>query len=212
MAGHDDSLDDAIFSYSETGTPPRAADDPSLSHDQSTGADPSAFAFVSATGHASIRNTAENAIAQEVRRGTIFLFFIGGAQLAFMLFVTIRMAGEFGRLNQPLAFGDNPADRQLIFLAWGLGLMVGGTFVGLGFWARRDPVLAPKVGLGLYVAANLVDIALSTGYGIMLLPGGWPWFWVFRGVFVVFLLDAIRAGVAYKRIVNRMIEEMRREH
>ncbi|MBM4072611.1 MAG: hypothetical protein FJ271_27340 [Planctomycetes bacterium] len=197
MAQHDDSADDAFTSFSELHGPAPRVTGGALPLSQPSGADAEAFKFTST--HDSIRQTAENAIAYQTGRGRRLLFVLGGAQLGFMWLFTVTLADEFRRRN------------DLVLMTWFLGIMIGSLFIGLGFWSRRDPLLASVIALSVYLAANVTDLVLFFGLGIMLLPGGWLWFWVIRAVLVAFLIDSVRAALAYKRIVNKMIEEMRRE-
>lgn len=166
----------------------------------SAGADPLDFT----AGTSAIRQTAENTIGQQARRGQIVLFVVGGIQLAFMVFFTLW----FLQVAQHV---EDFSQRLMAAVSWTLGLMLGGLFVSLGFWARRDPLLASAIGLGIYLAANLIDVLLYFGYGIFLLPGVWGYFYLLRLFIIVLLIDAIRAGLAYKRIVNRLILETRQK-
>jgi len=167
------------------------------------------FDFVSSGAIAPIRQVAENAIATQARRGSVVLFFVSGLQLVFTFLFTTTLVGTIIELNRWAGLARNPDEfriHPLVFISCGLGLVLGLTFLGLGFWARKDPLLAPSIGLGLYVAANLFDFILLFGFGLTLLPGG-MWFWLLRLFIFVLLIDAIRAGLAYRQIVNKLILE-----
>ena len=45
------------------------------------------------------------------------------------------------------------------------------------------------------------------GFGVPILPPGF-WFWLLRVFIIMLLIDGIRAGLAYQRIVNKLIVEL----
>jgi hypothetical protein len=167
------------------------------------------FDFASSDAIAPIRQVAENAIAKQARRGSIVLFLVSGLQLVFTFLFGATLVGAIIERNRwmELAPNANVAPiHPLVFFSCGLGAVLGLAFLGLGFWTRKDPLLAPALGLGLFVIANLFDFVLLFGFGLPLLPGG-LWFWLLRLFIIVLLIDAIRAGLAYRRIVNKLILE-----
>lgn len=168
------------------------------------------FDFSSPGDISPIRQVAENAIARQARRGSVVLFFVGGLQLIFMFLFTGVLVGEMIRLHEEARFLQDPAQARLpfvVYFSYGLGLILGGLFVGLAFWARTDPLLASLIGLGVYLGANAFDFLLLFGFGITILPAG-SWFWLLRIFIILLLIDAIRAGLAYRRIVNKLIVEL----
>lgn len=199
MAQPDDLADEAFTSFSELSGPAPRVTGGELPLPKPLGADAEVFKFTSTDD--SIRQTAENAIAQQVNRGEIVLYVIGGAQLVFMRYFVPFNTGRLSLSDAPL----------LVLFCLALGILFGSVFIGLGFWSRRDPLLASITALCVYVVANVMDLLFVFGFGIMLLPSG-LWFWLIRVLLVVFLIDAIRAAAAYKRIVNKMIAEMRDPH
>jgi hypothetical protein len=171
--------------------------------------DPKPFDFSSSQATAPIRCAAQQAVASQARRGAFVLFLVGGLQFVFMFLFTTILVGEtlrLRRLEQPVAPVDS-AIPPLVYVSYAIGVGLAALFVGLGFWARRDPLLASIIGLACYLGASIFDLVLSFGYGLTLLPGG-AWSLLLRAFIVVLLIDAIRAGAAYKRIVNRLIAEM----
>src|SRR5579859_6313340 len=105
--------------------------------------EPNPFAFDATDAVAPIRQVAENAIARHARRGSIVLFFVGGLQLVFMFLfgmMLVALIAERIRLNQE-EIGIHP----LVFFSFALGVILGIVFLGLGFWSRRDPLLAPII-------------------------------------------------------------------
>jgi hypothetical protein len=168
------------------------------------------FDFSSPADVSPIRQVAQNAIGRQARRGSLVLFFVGGLQLIFMFLFTGVLVGEMIRLNEAARFLQDPAEASLplvVYFYYALGLILGGLFVGLAFWARSDPLLASLIGLGVYLGANAFDFLLLFGFGITILPAG-SWFWLLRIFIVLLLIDAIRAGFAYRRIVNKLIVEL----
>lgn len=189
-----DSVPSASSLTAITAQPPAADEQP---------VGPDVFNFSSPGEVAPIRQIAQNAIASQVRRGQIVLFFVGGLQLA--------VVGHIAKMNQwamqnPAQLSNDP----LVSFTFGLGVLLGILFLAAGFWVRLDPLLAPAVGLGIYLTANLFDAVLLFGFGMTLLPAGLC-LWLPRFFIVVLLIDAIRAGMAYRQIVNRLIVETRRE-
>jgi hypothetical protein len=169
--------------------------------------DENPFDFSISEAIAPIRQVAENAIATQARRGSVVLFFVSGLQLVFVFLFSSTLVGAIVERNRWAEVAPNAEPTHpLVFFSCGLGAILGFTFLALGFWARKDPLLAPALGLGLFVTANLFDFILLFGFGLPLLPGGF-WFWLLRMFIVVLLIDAIRAGVAYRRIVNKLIVE-----
>src|SRR5262249_2481630 len=134
--------------------------------------DPNPFDFASAEPIAPIRQVAENAIARHARRGSVVLFFVGGMQLVYIFLFGMHILGEIARLNQLIPFDPALDIHPLVFFSFGLGVLLGALFVGLGVWTRHDPILAPSLGLGFYVGANVFDIILLFGFNLALMPSG----------------------------------------
>jgi hypothetical protein len=165
--------------------------------------DPNPFDFDATEPVAPIRQLAENTIARHARRSCIVLCFVGGLQLVFMFLVFVPSGINWLWAVNP----ENLIFHPQFYLWFAAGVILGIFFLVLGFWAQSDPLLPPILGLGLYVGANLLDAILFFDFAITLLPAG-PWFWLLRVFIVVLLIDAIRAGLAYFKIVNKLIVEI----
>src|SRR5262245_37796078 len=171
-------------------------------------ADPDPFDFAVSDGVAPIRRSAARVIASQARRGSLLLFLVGLLQLVFMVLFTASLIAAIVELNRLAELvGQAPGLHPLVYVSYALGLFSTGLFLALGFWARRDPVLAPTIGLAVYLGIHAFDLVLFFGFGLSLMLSG-PWFWFLRGFIVVLFIDAIRAGLAYSRIVNKLIMEM----
>jgi hypothetical protein len=161
-----------------------------------------------------LRLSAQSEIGKQARRGAITLFVVAGLQAVFMVFFTIALIATLVRLRQWEPHVADPAQLRLpmlIYVSYGSGLLLLMVFLGLGFWTRRDPLLASIMGFTIFLAANVFDLVLAFGFGlgftfgsgIGLMCGGW-----FVRCFIgLLLLDAIRASLAYRRIVNKLILE-----
>jgi hypothetical protein len=170
-----------------------------------------AFDFTSSSAIPAIRLTAQDAIARQARRGSVTLLLVAGLQLIFVVLFTLQLIRSNLWLNDLKGRGYDPSQLSmhwLVYFSYGLAVLLGVLFLALGIWARKDPLLAACIGLGVYVGVNVLDLIWLFAFGLEVLPGGCLSLPVVC-LIVVLLIDAIRASLVYRRLVNKLIVEIR---
>lgn len=111
------------------------------------------------------------------------------ALLAVAIIQTLFGLLIFGVVKSRLPAGQAPV---LLITLFGIAAL----FYGLYFWARRSPLPAAIVGLILFITLHLVDaIADPTQLARGL---------IMKIIIVVMLVQAIQAGVKYKRLLPQL--------
>jgi hypothetical protein len=125
-------------------------------------------------------------LQKQARGASAALIVVGVLMVAGAAFLYARFSGEAGV--------DAGALRTLLIT----NLVLAAIYVGLGLWARRNPLPAAIVGLVLFVTMIAVGAILdptSIAQGIIV-----------KVVVVVALAKAIHAGVKYRQLKAQMAE------
>lgn len=122
-------------------------------------------------------------------RGAILAVALLFLAIAIVSWLLARNATGDGQAADPIAPGDGVPARELLV---GVLAATGLAYLGLFFWARRNPFAASLVALVLFLTNQIAGVAIDPG---SLLKG------IVLNVLVVFLLvHGIRSGLAWKKI------------